>query len=211
MAKFCTGCGARLEDAVKFCGYCGANCFAPPPQPAPQTAYPPPPAPQPAPPQAYPQQPMQPQLTQKQQTLQNAPGALNRPDRPWQVTAEGDALVARWKWMDATFFAPHEVTAETRDYTFTAILSDKGTWKEVDKSEDKAAGVGMSGGKLSFGASSNTFIGKQNKKSFEFGVGQNNQTGQAGLIGFKFDTTAVKQPIRDYLTACGWKKAGLFG
>jgi len=226
MAKFCTGCGARLEDAVKFCGYCGANCFAPPPQPAPQPAYPPQPTPQPAPPlafppppmppqpapqQPFPPQPMQPQLSQKQQTLQNAPGALNRPDRPWQVTVEGDALVARWKWMDATFFAPHEVNAETRDYTFTVTLSDKGTWKELDKSEDKAAGVQMSGGKLSFGASSSTFIGKQTRKSFEFGLGQNNQTGQAGLIGFKFDTTAVKQPIREYLTACGWKKAGLFG
>ena len=69
----------------------------------------------------------------------------------------------------------------------------------------------MSGGKLSFGSSSNTFIGKTNQKSIQFGMGKNNQTGQTGIVKAKFNTTSVKQPIRDYLTACGWKKAGLFG
>ena len=210
MAKFCAGCGARLEDTAKFCVACGAKCFAAPQQPMQQQPYPQQPIQQPAPQQTYQPQPVR-QLTQKQQTLYNAPQALNRPDQPWQVTAEGDALVARWKWMDATFFAPHEVTDATRDYTFTVTLSDKGTWRESDKSEEKSAGVKMSGGKLSFGSSSSSFSGKQSKKSFEFGLGQNNQTGQAGFVGFKFDTAAVKQPIRDYLTACGWKKAGLLG
>ena len=184
MAKFCANCGTRLDDAARFCASCGTQCAAPPPQ----------------------QQPQQ-QLSQKQQTLQNAPGALNRPDQPWQVTVEGDAIVARWRWMDATFFSPQDVTAEVRDYTFTVTLSDKGTWRELDRSKAKSLGGGASG----FGGSASTFIGKQNMKSFEFGLGKNNQTGEAGLISFKFDTTAVKQPIRAYLTACGWKKAGLFG
>jgi len=47
--------------------------------------------------------------------------------------------------------------------------------------------------------------------SFTFGMGKDNQTGEVGLVSFKFNTTTVKQPIRDYLTSCGWKKAGLFG
>ena len=108
--------------------------------------------------------------------------------------------------MDATFFAPHEVTDDTRQYTFTVTLSENGKWKELDVTENKSSGVKMSGGKLSFGSSSNSFKGKTNQKSFNLGMGQNNQTGQAGLIGFKFDTTMVKQPIRDYLTSQGWKK-----
>ncbi|MDR2686842.1 MAG: zinc ribbon domain-containing protein [Oscillospiraceae bacterium] len=200
MAKFCSGCGAKLEDAAKFCAFCGVKCAVPQQQPAP--------------PQPYPPQPMHPQaapLTQKQQTLQNGPAALNRPDQPWYVTAEGDALVARWKWMDATFFAPHEVTNKTREYTFTVTLSDYGTYRELDKSEAKSGGVSMRGSRLRFNGSTNTFKGKQNQKSFTLGVGQDKQTGQVGLVAFKFDTTAVKQPIRDYLTAYGWKKAGLFG
>ena len=150
-------------------------------------------------------------FTEKLKALQDAPHALNRPDRPWEVTVEGDSIVARWKWMDATFFAPHEVSDETRQFTFIVTLTDKGTWKELDQTENKSAGVKMNGGKLTIGGSSSSFMGKTNQKSFQFGVGKNNQTGQAGLIGFKFNTTAVKQPIRDYLTSCGWKKAGLFG
>ena len=69
----------------------------------------------------------------------------------------------------------------------------------------------MNGGKVSFGGSSSTFIGKTNTKSISFGLGKNNQTGEVGIVGFKVNTTTVKKPIRDYLTACGWKKAGLFG
>ena len=179
---------------------------------------------------AYEQQPAQPQPVQqpgyqqpyappqgvtaamfpKQTVLANAPGTLNRPERPWEVTVFGDSIVARWKWMDATFFAAHEISDETKQFTFTVTLTDNGTWKELDRTENKKSGVKMSGGKLSFGSSSSTFKGKTNKKSFQFGVGKNNQTGEAGVIGFKFNTTDVKQPVRDYLTSCGWKKAGLF-
>ena len=207
MAKFCTSCGTSLNDAAKFCNSCGTQQTQQTQQaqqPQSQATLS-----QPAP--LYQQPLQQPVMTQKQQTLYNAPGALNRPDCPWQVTVEGDAIVARWKWMDATFFAPHEVTNETKDYTFTVFLSDKGTWREVDKTEEKTSGAKMSGGKMSFGSSSSSFIGKTNQKSFSFGTGQNNQTGETGVIGFKFNTTDVKQPIRDYLISCGWKKSGLFG
>jgi len=147
----------------------------------------------------------------KYAVLAHAPGALNRPNQPWEVTVQGDSIVGYWRWMDATFFSPYEVSNEVKQYVFTVTLTDKGTWKEIDKTENKSSGVNMSGGKLSFGSSSNSFVGKTNQKSFQFGVGNNNQTGQAGVIGFRYDTTLVKKPIRDYLTACGWKKAGLFG
>ena len=233
MANFCMNCGTKVQPSSKFCILCGtalvpsqpgAQPPPPPPQPGAQLPplppqYAPPPAQQARPQYEQPQQQAQyaqPQgggvmFTDRQRVLAQAPDALNRPDRPWTVTVVGDSLVARWKWMDATFFSPHEVTDETRQFSFTVTLDDKGKWKELDKTENKAAGVKMSGGKLSFGGSSNSFAGKTNQKSFQFGLGKDNQSGQAGLVGFKFDTTAVKQPIRDYLTACGWKKAGLFG
>ena len=149
--------------------------------------------------------------TDKQTALAGAPGALNRPDQPWEATVEGDSIVARWKWMDATFFSPADVSNEVREFSFTVTLTDKGTWKEIDKIEKKSGGLSVSGGKIGFGASSSSFVGKTNQKSISFGLGKNNQTGEAGVVGFKFDTTAVKKPVRDYLTSCGWKKAGLFG
>ena len=148
-------------------------------------------------------------LMEKQKVLTDAPGALNRPDQPWEAVIEGDSIVARWKWMDATFFSPMDITNAVKEYSFTVKLNDNGKYVETDKTEQKSMGVGFSGGKVKFGSSSNTFMGKTSQKSFQFGIGKNNQTGDVGIIGFKFDTSAVKQPIREYLAACGWENSGL--
>lgn len=143
--------------------------------------------------------------TTKSQVLQDAPSALNKAGQPWEVSVEDDAIVARWRWKDATYFSPGSVSVETQNYTFTVTLGDNGKWKELDRTAGKSASVSGSGAKLS----ASGFVGKTTQKSFEFGVGRNNKTGETGLITTKFDTTAVKKPIREYLTACGWKKAGL--
>ena len=217
---YCTECGWKNSPDMNFCGKCGAPISAVSDTPAPtqpdSDQQPPPPQPvsPPLPPplQETAQPPQSaPAMSEKQMVLFNAPGALNRPDQPWEVTIEGDSIVARWKWMDATFFAPHEINDETKQFTFTVTLTDKRTWKELDRTENKKSGLKMSGGKLSFGSSSNSFMGKTNQKSSQFGIGKNNQTGEAGIVGFKFNTTDVKQPVRDYLTNCGWKPAGLLG
>jgi hypothetical protein len=147
----------------------------------------------------------------KQQVLYNAYYQLNRPEQPWQVYIEGDAIVARWKWMDATFFAPHEVNDETRNYSFTVTLDNNGKYKELDQKQEKSTGIKMSGGGIGFGTSSSSFKGKTTQKSFQMGVGRNNDTGQIGIVAFKFDTTLPKQQIRGYLESNGWKKAGMFG
>lgn len=150
-------------------------------------------------------------MLDKTKVLENAPNTLNKSDQPWEVTIEGNSIVGRWKWMDATFFEPTEVNDATKDFTFTVTLDDKGKWKEMDKTKEKTQNIKMNDGKLSFGSSSSAFKGKTTQKSFEFGMGKDNKTGDVGLVGFKFDTAMVKKPIRDYLTSCGWKKAGLFG
>jgi len=150
-------------------------------------------------------------MLEKQKVLEGALEALNKPDQPWEVTVEGDTIVAHWKWMDATFFAPNELNDETKEYSFSVTLSDNGKWKEIDHTVNKSSNVSMNNGKLSFGTSQQSFSGKTNQKSFSFGVGSDNKTGETGFIGFKFDTSLVKKPIRAYLESCGWKKAGLFG
>ena len=113
--------------------------------------------------------------------------------------------------MDALWFAPHEITDDVKSYSFTVSLSDKGTYKELDTTEDKARTITMDSGKIGFGTSKEVFKGKQNRKSIEFGIGRNNTTGGMGIIGFKYNTTLVKDQIRGYLDANGWKKAGLLG
>ena len=142
----------------------------------------------------------------KQTVLAQAAQTLNQPDQPWEVRVEGSSIIGYWKWMDARFVGLISVDDETKQYTFTVTLSDKGTYKELDHIAEKSKSIGFSGGKLSLGTSSNSFKGKANKKSFEFGLGKDKQTGEVGAISFKMDTTTVKQPIRDYLANCGYKK-----
>lgn len=99
------------------------------------------------------------------------------------------------------------ILGKVKGFTFTVTLNDKGKWKELDGTSNKSASVTAGGLILSASGS----VGKTYQKSIVFGVGKNMQTDETGVIGFKLDTTMVKKPIRDYLTACGWKKAGLFG
>jgi len=147
----------------------------------------------------------------KMTVLAHAAEQLNRPDEPWFVTVQGDSIVAQWKWMDAAWFAPGSVTSDVQSFTYTVTLKDGGKYKELDTSESKSSGVSLSGGTLSFGTSGSTFKGKQMGKSFQFGTGQDRNTGQTGFISVQFDTERVKKPVRAYLEACGYKKAGLFG
>ena len=148
--------------------------------------------------------------TDKQSMLYHAPAMLNRPDIPWVVSVEGDTIIARWKWMDALWFAMHEVTDQVKSYYFSVTLTDKGTYKEVDYTESTAKNITMNDGKIGFGTSTEVFKGKKNQKSFEMGLGKDNATGKFGVIGFKYNTTQVKDQLRSYLDTNGWKKAGLF-
>lgn len=149
--------------------------------------------------------------TNKQQMLNDAPSVLNRPDLPWQVGVQGDSIIATWKWMDAMFFAPGEVNNAVQQYAFIVTLKDNGKWSEQDKSEKTTSNVNFKNGQLSFGGSKSSFSGKQSGKSVQIGLGRNNQTGEEGIVGFKYDTSQVKEWVRGWLTQNGWKKAGLFG
>lgn len=144
-------------------------------------------------------------MTEKNRVLQDAPIVLNQPDRPWEVTVEGDTIIANWKWMDATFFAPDKVTHAIKNFTFLVTLKDNGKWKELDKVAQEEAAISKNGAQFS----KKKFVGKTMQKSIQIGVGA--KDGKIGVIKSEFDTAAIKTPIRDYLMQCGWKKAGLFG
>lgn len=142
----------------------------------------------------------------KEQILEKAESELNKEDRPWSVKVEGDTIVATWKWMDATFFSPTQVTDEAKEFKFIVTLLDNGKWKEMDYSSSKSTKVGFGG----FGMSSSTFIGHSYSKSGTIAFGKNKDTGETGIVKFNFDTAQIKGPIRDFLKSCGWKKKGLF-
>ncbi|MDL2218279.1 hypothetical protein LJC27_06435 [Christensenellaceae bacterium OttesenSCG-928-M15] len=134
-------------------------------------------------------------FTDKSKVLADAPTALNKPEQPWEVKIEGDSIIANWKWQDAAFAA----TRATKDFTFTLTLNDKGKWKERELlGETSRQGRSMT-------------LGKTSQKSIEFSIGKKKDGEKVGINEISsMDTGTIKRAIRDYLTSCGWKKAGLF-
>lgn len=143
----------------------------------------------------------------KQYILQNIQNDLNKPNQPWVVTVQGNSIVAYWKWMDATFFSPTDITNQVKEYKFIVTLLDNNKWSEKDISTQSSSNINKTG--LSFGKSS--FVGHKVSKSIKIGIGKDNNTGKVGIIYSKFDTSIIKNAIRSYLTNCGWKKKSLFG
>ena len=148
-------------------------------------------------------------FVEKQKVLQDAANILNNSNQPWSVIVDGDSIIATWKWMDATFFSLNEVTDSEKNYKFVVTLKDNGKWKEIDTAESKSSNLDFKNGKLTFGTSS--FVGNSVQKNITIGFGTNKDNNESGLLKFKFDTNILKEPIRNYLISCGWKKAGLFG
>ncbi len=145
----------------------------------------------------------------KEQVLQNAIVELNKENQPFEIYVEsGDTIVAKWKWMDARFFSLQDVTDEIKEFTFQVTLDDKGRWHEKDSSKNFTSNFNFREGKISMGSQS--FHGNSVGKSFTIGIGKNKKAGETGVVSFSFDTKIIKEPIREYLKKCGWKKAGLF-
>lgn len=147
-------------------------------------------------------------MKSKEEVLNGALNVLNSQNNPWEVIIEGDSIIAKWKWMDARFFAPNEITNEVKEYKFVVTLNDKGKWTEKDYTSSQSSNVDLGAKKISFGTSN--FSGHTSGKGFAIGLGQNNDSGETGLLKFKYDTSLVKNSVRDYLTSCGYKKKGLF-
>lgn len=142
----------------------------------------------------------------KEQILANATSMLNKPENPWEVKVENDQIIATWKWMDATFFSPTQISEEVKQFKFIVTLLDNGKWKEKDIINESTASVNGNGLNLN----KSFFVGKSFNKSVTIGLGKNNDTGDVGVQKFSFDSTKIKEPIRDFLKNCGWKKKGFF-
>ncbi len=147
-------------------------------------------------------------FVEKEKVLADASSILNNDSNPWDVTVEGNSIVAKWKWMDARFYSLTDVNDETKEYSFTVTLNDKGKWKEKEFQKRENVNIDLQSGKINIGSSFNS--GHMIGKSFTMGFGKDKQTGETGILKYKFDTQIIKEPIRKYLTDCGWKKGGLF-
>ncbi len=110
--------------------------------------------------------------------------------------------------MDATFFSPNEITNEVKEYSYIVTLTDKGKWTEKDITSEKEQNINVGEGKLEFGSSN--FSGYTAGKSITICFGKNNDSNESGIVKFKYDTSIIKNEIKNYLQECGYKKKGLF-
>ncbi len=147
------------------------------------------------------------------QQVLNGALALNGYDKKYIITVEGNKIITSVKWMDATFFAPHLVTNEMRDFKFIASLNNDNTWCEVDEMRSTQKSAGLGGLSMSKSVSK----GKVIRYSKTIAFGQKNGEGKLGIVECTFNTQEYKKPVSDYLKACGYKKtnkgfwAALFG
>ena len=105
--------------------------------------------------------------------------------------------------MDATFFSPNEITNEVKEYSYIVTLTDKGKWTEKDITSEKEQNINVGEGKLEFGSSN--FSGYTAGKSITIGFGKNNDSNESGIVKFKYDTSIIKNEIKNYLQECGYK------
>lgn len=140
--------------------------------------------------------------TKKDKVLKDAPFVLNKRDQPWEVIVKGDTIEARWKYK-AVSSSMSRTRIKEHLFVFAVTLNDAGKWwEDLDI-------IGTTPNSPSFKES---FIGKTYQKSLVFSIDRNKQTGKMKLNkDLEMDTVTIKRAIREYLTACGWKKAKLFG
>ena len=137
----------------------------------------------------------------KEQVLQAAL-ALNGEDKKYQITVEGDTIITKVKWMDATFFAPGSVTDEMREFEYVVQIGKNGKYTELDKSVSSTVSVNKSGASYQ----KKMFYGKEISFNKTIGLGKDKQTGETGLITNQFYSEEYKQPVREMLKSFGYKK-----
>lgn len=147
-------------------------------------------------------------MKSKEEILTNIVNDLNTTEKNWTISVDGDKIIAYWKWKDGTFFSTESITDEVRQYKFVVTLLDNGKWKELDITNDTEKGINFGEGNASFNKS--FFVGHKMEKSIQFSFGKKRDEGNFGIQKTVFDTSLIKQPIRDYLKQNGWKKKGLF-
>lgn len=147
-------------------------------------------------------------MKSKEEILANIVNDLNVSEKNWTISIEENRIIAYWKWKDGTFFSTESITDEVKEYKFIITLLDNGKWKESDVANDKSKGINMNEGTISFNKS--FFNGNKVEKSFELSFGKKRDEDNFGIQKTTFDTNLIKQPIRDYLKQCGWKKKGIF-
>lgn len=119
---------------------------------------------------------------------------------PFIVETDGDRLVFRWRWMDATVFGISSISREVKEFRHVVILGNDGTFYGYDTDDGSYAGARFSG-KVRAGGS--TFTGQEIRIRREAAFGKDRDG--AGIRTWEFSTEDVHGPVRKFFTDNGWR------
>ena len=111
-------------------------------------------------------------------------------------------IVAKWKWMDATYFNGIKVTNEIKEFVTYVKLRKDGTYTWFDSKNESESSIGITGTNIS----SNVFYGKSWEYKKVIVLGKDNQINKSGLVSFELKTSSIHKPIEEWLNNNGYKK-----
>lgn len=135
--------------------------------------------------------------------------ALNRDTAPYQIidgAAEHVDLIAEWKIVDAKWY---EIFAKANLTKVFRIYMKFDEAKHEVRAKDEEFTLEWRAGVPSLSVSASKFSGQ--KTSIEFGTAyaftEELKPGQ--VYKYRFNTTEIKKPIQEVVTACGWSYKGV--
>ena len=135
--------------------------------------------------------------------------ALNRETAPYQIrdsSAEGVDLIAEWKIVDARWY---EIFAKANLTKVFRIYMKFDESKHEVRAKDEEYTVEWRAGVPSLSLSASKFSGQ--KTSIEFGTAyaftEEFKPGQ--VYNYRFNTSEIKKPIQEAVTASGWTYKGV--
>lgn len=135
--------------------------------------------------------------------------ALNRDTAPYQIiegAAENVDLIAEWKIVDARWY---EIFAKANLTKVFRIYMKFDEAKHEVRAKDEEFTLEWRAGVPSLSVSASKFSGQ--KTSMEFGTAyaftEEFKPGQ--VYNYRFNTSEIKKPIQEAVTACGWTYKGI--
>ena len=135
--------------------------------------------------------------------------ALNRDTAPYQIiegAAENVDLIAEWKIVDARWY---EIFAKANLTKVFRIYMKFDEAKHEVRAKDEEFTLEWRAGVPSLSVSASKFSGQ--KTSIEFGTAyaftEEFKPGQ--VYNYRFNTSEIKKPIQEAVTACGWTYKGI--
>ncbi len=136
-----------------------------------------------------------------QQVYEQARVALLISHPEWICTIEQNSLVIQLNWQNATYFNGRGVTHVARVYRHIVKVYPDGKFMTLDVHVNDENSIGLGGIVLSQDA----FAGKSWNFHLEKELGHDNNTGETGILTYKFCTSDIQKPVKEYFEGQGFQ------